>query len=359
MSLIAVHQAVDTLAPGSAVSNCVLSIQDILCEAGYLANVHALNVQPGIDVENQSLFWRRPTKKLWLYHFSVGSSLTRRIQRRAQREDVVLWYHNLTPLHYFRASDPLLAGRLAAGRQELAQLAETCQGAIADSAFNARELEALGYKRIRVVPPLFFDSRYEIPPTPSILGRFAEVGPVWLFVGRLVPNKAQTEIITAFHAFKRLHPTAQLVLVGSAGASVTYFRWLRNQIAFLGLSPAVHLVGHVSQADLNAYYRIADCFVSMSEHEGFGIPLVESLYFDLPVLAYDAAAVGETLGDAGILIRTRDPFLVAELAHLLVTDAAFRNAIQTQQRRRLHDFDLDAVTRRLLESVRGFLGEAS
>ena len=351
-------QVVDTLAPGSAVSNCLLATQDILHSHNYEASVRARISLGGMNQRKRSPRIARRGKRLVVYHFSVGSAMTRWIERRSQREDVVLWYHNLTPAHYFAATNPFLAGRLVAGRHELRRLASVCRGALADSEFNAGELRSLGYTDVQVVHPVFLNGRYEIPPTPSVMAQHTEGGGTWLFVGRLVPNKRQDEIIVAFHAFRQLVPEARLFLVGTGGSSVTYRRWLENQIAYLGLGSSVHLVGHVSQADVNAYYQIADCFVSMSEHEGFGVPLVESMHFGVPVIAYAAAAVSETMSGAGILIRERHPFLVAEIAYLLREDATLRQAVLASQGRRLAEFSLEANSRRLLDAIAWFERQA-
>jgi len=250
---------------------------------------------------------------------------------------------------------PLLAARLATGREEVRRLAPLCRGAIVCSEFSATELRGYGYREVQVVPPVFLDDRYREPPTPTLLSRYQDGRPNWLFVGRLAPNKGQDALITAFQAYKRLSPSARLFLVGAEEGSKTYRRWLENQIALLGLQEDVHLVGRVSQADLNAYYRLASCFVSMSEHEGFGVPLVESFYFDVPVIAYDAAAVSETLGGTGILLKERNPFLVAELAYLLEHDPSLREAILAAQRERLADFAYEKVAARLLAAVKRFV----
>jgi glycosyltransferase involved in cell wall biosynthesis len=85
----------------------------------------------------------------------------------------------------------------------------------------------------------------------------------------------------------------------------------------------------------------------MSEHEGFCVPLVEAMYHDVPIIAYAAAAVPDTLGDAGLLLNTKDFPVIAECAALLTTDDAFRERILARQRRRLDEFRPQAVAGRL------------
>jgi L-malate glycosyltransferase len=351
-----VCQVIDTLAPGWAVSNCLLSAQEVLAEAGYRATVRARVKLGALNGGPRCRRFRRD--RLLLYHFSVGSSMSSWVEQRARREPVVLWYHNLTPAHYFGATDPFMAGRLVAGREELARLAPICHGALADSEYNAAEMRELGYENVQVVPPIFFDGRYDLPPTPGIMDKARPDGATWLYVGRLVPNKRQDEVIAAFEAYRRLDPGAQLFLVGTEGTAVAYRRWLENQIAYLGLQDAVHLVGHVSQNDVNAYYRIADLYVSMSEHEGFGVPLIECMYFDVPFIAYAASAVTETAGEAGILMTEQHPYLVAEMAALLRADDELRQAVLRRQRRELARFSLAETGKRLLDAIAWFEGPA-
>jgi hypothetical protein len=80
----------------------------------------------------------------------------------------------------------------------------------------------------------------------------------------------------------------------------------------------VHLVGHVSNEELTAYYEVADIFVSASEHEGFCVPLIESFHMGVPVLAYAATAVPATMDGAGILYTNKDPIHLAALINAVV-----------------------------------------
>jgi glycosyltransferase involved in cell wall biosynthesis len=74
----------------------------------------------------------------------------------------------------------------------------------------------------------------------------------------------------------------------------------------------VVFTGQVDDDELYAYYRLADVFLCLSEHEGFGVPLQEAMLFGLPVIAYDAGAVRETLRGGGLLLQDKTPELVAE-----------------------------------------------
>jgi glycosyltransferase involved in cell wall biosynthesis len=276
-----------------------------------------------------------------LYHFGLGSELTDFITKRG-RVRLVLIYHNLTPSHYFKFEDPLLAQSLQLGKEQLAQLKGFVDLAIADSNYSAQELSVIGYANLAVVPPVYLDDKYEIPPDKATLERFADGKKNLLFVSRIAPNKKQEDIIKLFHWYKQINPASRLLLVGPLGVTKVYYRWLLDLVDYLGLSN-VHFTDRVSQEELNAYYRLADVFVSMSEHEGFGMFLVESMYFDVPVVAYKSTAVPETLGQAGVLVREKDFPVIAEVIHLLISDRDFREAILETQRQRLQDFKKEKV----------------
>jgi glycosyltransferase involved in cell wall biosynthesis len=104
-----------------------------------------------------------------------------------------------------------------------------------------------------------------------------------------------------------------------------------------------------------ALYRASDVFLSLSEHEGFGLPFIESLVFDLPVVAYKCTAVPHTLGNAGILIDTNDRVdLIGELIQAVVTDEDLRQHLirgQGQQLKEYKEMNLEAILMRLIKGL--------
>jgi len=127
-------------------------------------------------------------------------------------------------------------------------------------------------------------------------------------------------VIRFFHAYKTFfNPRSRLLLVGSHAGFERYVAMLHGLIARLDARD-VHLVGHVSNEELAAYYDIADIFVSASEHEGFCVPLIESFHMGVPVLSYAATAVPATMDGAGVLYTNKDPLHVAALINAVVDD---------------------------------------
>jgi len=144
--------------------------------------------------------------------------------------------------------------------------------------------------------------------------------------------------------------------VGSATGQGPYRRALEELARELQVADRVVFAGHVDDAELAAYYSVADLFVCLSEHEGFGVPLIEAMHFGIPVLAYDAAAVAETLGGAGVLLRDKNPELVAELIHTLVRDEPLRRRVLNGQARRVRELRSTDYGALLLERLEPVIG---
>jgi glycosyltransferase involved in cell wall biosynthesis len=215
------------------------------------------------------------------------------------------------------------------------------------SDYNRRELESAGFARTAVVPLLIDWRAYDVAPDPAVLSLLSAVRTKLLFVGRISPHKRQDDLIRLIAYYRAcIDPEAQLVLVGSYRDQPQYHGRLRALAEELGVSNAVTFAGSVSLPALVAYYRSATAFVSLSEHEGFGVPLLEAMRFDLPVIAYDAGAVAETLGEAGLRVKTRELPEIAELVGLVAERPDLRKTLTAAGRARLADFSTATVEAR-------------
>jgi len=267
---------------------------------------------------------------------------------------LIVDYHNITPASFFEPWEARVASELADGRRQLATLAPRASLGLADSGFNQAELDALGFGPTRVAPVLVDIGALDRPPdrrTHDRLRREAGRGASWLFVGRLAPNKAQHDVIKAFAAYRRVFdPAARLRLVGAA-SSARYRRALEQFVRGLGLGGAVELCGSVTPAQLVAHYRAADVFVCLSDHEGFCVPLLEAMLHRLPIVAFGATAVPETLGGAGLCLPDKDPMTVAHAVHRVVSDDQVRATMVALGTQRLADFDLPVTTKLFAAAV--------
>ncbi len=333
----ALHQFIIGAAPGDAITGQALLIRRWLREAGFHSEVFAESIHPQLAGQVRPYREYRPPGPgaPVILHHSIGSDLVDDLLAGGVR--FVLIYHNITPPEFFEPFDPGLAGRLRRGRQQLERLRDRTVVALADSAFNEAELRRAGYGRTGVLPIVLDPAEYALESNPNLVRCLGEGGPVLLFVGRLVPNKRQEDLIKLMYYYVRIEPTARLLLVGDPWLPA-YGEWLRDLAAELGLEKSVLFLGHLSQRDLVTCYRLADVYVSMSEHEGFGKPLIESMYLGVPVVAYAAGAVPETLGGAGILFRYKHFEALAELVDLVVRDGDLRRRLVARQRERVKAF---------------------
>jgi glycosyltransferase involved in cell wall biosynthesis len=266
----------------------------------------------------------------------------------------VIIYHNITPPRFFKGINQRTANDLSRGIEQVHRLAGAADINIAVSRFNASELTAARYHDVRVLP-LFIDTAAPRGPSdPSMLSRLQDGRRNILFVGRCVPNKRIEDILATFRFFQQhLEPDARLVLAGSPTGAEAYEVMLRHQARAL---PAgrVFFAGALSLPELNACYASADVFLCMSEHEGFCMPLIEAMVHRVPIMAFAAAAVPETLDGSGILFDRKDETAIAEMMLRVVKDREFRNAIllgQDQRLARLTDRHLDAELRELLAPI--------
>jgi len=178
-----------------------------------------------------------------------------------------------------------------------------------------------------------------MPADASLMQQLQDGKTNLLFVGRVAPNKCQEHLLEAFAYYLTMDREARLILVGWGDISDPYYRHIVNRIQQLNLKNYVLISGQVNDAQLLAFYRTAHLFWSMSEHEGFGVPFVEAMWFDVPVLAYKSSAVPETLGEAGLMFTRKDDLIqVAALAKILVKDNLLRSKVINMQRKRRNHF---------------------
>jgi glycosyltransferase involved in cell wall biosynthesis len=341
-----VHQFVPTLEPG-AVGAHTLVVRDTLRNAGHDSEIFTSEVDPAwADRGAHLLRDARARADVVVYQMAIGSVVADAVL--ARDEPIVVNHHNLTPMRYITGWQPVAAHGVVWGRGQLRELATRARLGIADSTYNENDLMEAGFTRTTVVPILLDLTTLDVEPA---LAPARTNAATWLFVGRLAPNKAQHDIVKAFAAYRRFHDAgARLTLVGG-GREDGYARTLQRFIHALGLDDAVTLTGNVSPAELAARYRAADVFVVCSEHEGFCVPLLEAMHYGVPIVAYAATAVPETLGEAGLLLDVKDPCTVAAAVDHLLRDSTLRHQLTEAGARRVREFDLSRTGPAFVEAV--------
>lgn len=353
-----IHQVLVSASRGDAITNAAFQVRELLRRIGP-SEIYARYFDAAFDGDVLPLKdygahgSGAPEADIICFHASIGEpEVVSFILDRPER--LVVVYHNISPPEFFRDYDPAFAGLLDAGRRELAQLAPRAQLALADSAYNAAELRALGFREVRVSPLILdIDRLTDANPDPDKSHHLATMveGPMIVFVGQLLPHKRPDLLLKAFHVLVTyLVPDAHLALVG-AGRLPAYRRMLEQFVRELNLGTA-WITGALTDDELAAFYRRADLFVTASEHEGFCVPLVEAMAFDVPIVARRFAAVPETLGDAGVVIPPDDdPVLLAEAMGAVLTDEPLREQLIANGRRRMQDFAPDTARASLLSQL--------
>lgn len=277
--------------------------------------------------------------ELIIYHLGIGSPLVDLFLAEPSKRAVL--YHNITPPRFFEGWDPPVVEAVRRGYADLERCAAVATLGIGVSEYNRDALRRAGFAKTELLPIPVEPPALTQPMQTPLAQQLAERrkgGRIWLFVGRFVPNKCQADVVRAFAAYRRaVDPQATLLLVGSrfTGSYQDAVMELAGQI---GVGDAVIAPGAVSEGDLASCYQAADVFVCLSEHEGFCVPLVEAMHHQLPVVAYAAGAVPETLGGAGVLLSEKDPVLVAAATHLVMESQPLRSELVTRGKSRAGEF---------------------
>ena len=352
-----VHQLLAALSYGDAVSNDALALQAFLREAGFESEVFAEQAHPRMTRKCRPLFEYEAVSgpnTVCLYHFSIGSAASRFIFHAPDR--LVIRYHNITPGRFFAPFMPHLARQVEEGRAQLGAFASRTELGLAVSEFNRRELEAAGFSRTAVFPIFPRLQPQSAPRRPALRGLYRDGRTNLLFVGRVICNKKIEDLLRAFAVYQRhLDRKSRLLVVGDTRGYEAYSLPLERLARDLRLSEVV-FTGQVEDEELPELYQVADAFVSLSEHEGFCVPLLEAMAFGVPVLAYDAGATAETLRGGSVLLKDKRPEVVAEAIHAVVKDQALREAVLATQQRTLRLAREACVGTRLLESLAPVLG---
>lgn len=348
MRLRSVHQFHPTVAYGDAIGGDIFELQRLFWRRGVASEVFAAEARPPIGpfVRPWHDLRAEPSDRAALFvHVSMGNDTLSEVARLPHRRAVV--YHNITPAHFFEGISDQLVAHSRLGREQLRELAGACELGIADSEFNRKELEEAGYARMAVVPILTDPAALDVEPDPATVAELADERTDILVAGQILPQKGILDVVEGFARYREADPTARLHLVGTTAMSGPYLERVRERIAALGIDDAVRLTGSVPIETYAAYFRGATVLLTLSDHEGFCVPLLEAMRSGLPIVAHAAGATGETLGDAGILLERKAPDDVAAALERAVRDRELRADLVERGRRRVADFEAPRVAERL------------
>jgi glycosyltransferase involved in cell wall biosynthesis len=354
---VRIDQVLPSLASRDAIGVHSLNLTAALRAAGIDSDIYYGSCTPDVGHLGRPVtqLGRAERNRWLLYHASIGGPVYDAVAMRS--EPKLVNYHNITPAHLLEGWAPQVTYEVSLGRAQLERLAPESRFAVADSAYNESELIHAGYKSTAVVPLLIDMTSTGREPDPATAARLARAkeagGADFLYVGKISPHKAPHDLVKMLAVYRRLYdPQARLHLIGGP-LGERYGPALESFIARLDLADAVHLVGSVDPAGLEAYFRAADAYLSASEHEGFCVPVVEAMGHGVPVVAYGVTAIPETVGDAGLLLDTKEPLRFAAAVARVLEDAELRAHLAAAARRRVAHFDLATSTERFVGLLAG------
>lgn len=342
-------QLLPTFSFGDAVGNHAQALRAIFRGGGFRSEIFAQMRHPRVQAlsrDYHDCLALDDPQNVTFFHFSIGSALSDFFRRLRSRK--VLIYHNITPSEYLRGINRRAEFECRRGRRELKDFAGRVDLALADSEYNRGELKDMGFDRAEVLPIIVNFAAYDEPPSRDLLRQYDDGWKNVLHVGRFAPNKKIEDVIKGFAVYKRIHPRSRLFLVGTDVGFENYTAALRGLVERLGVDDVL-FPGHVDLRELCTYYRLADLYLHMSEHEGFCVPLLEAMHFGVPIVAFRAAAVPHTLGSGGILIGEKRFDEIGELINLVLSDEGLRLGLVESGRRRLQDFAPPKIERSLWE----------
>lgn len=345
-----VNQWVPAAHKGDAIGDSARRVRALLRGMGHQSDIYAMTIDD--DLRGDVIDWQdagATRGDLTIFHFALVSPMTAAFAKLTSGR--VLQYHNVTPAHFFAGYDANIFRLAMLGREDLKSLVGHTDIALGDSEYNRQELEDLGFSNTGVFPIAVDTERItKAPRRPALEEVLNEDGWLnFLFVGRIVPNKKIEDHIKLAEHYKRyVDERYRFVFVGKTDATPRYYMAIRELLERYRMPQGRFIfTGPVPDEDLATYYRTASVYISLSEHEGFCVPLLEAMAADVPVLAYSSTAVPDTLGGAGVQFVPKDLEYAAELLGELAYNDSLRKQVIAGQRARLADFGDDRIRKEL------------
>jgi len=292
------------------------------------------------------------SKSLVIFHFATPSFISVKVSLLDCPK--VILYHNLTPPVFFEKYNSEITNTVSNGIRQIINMAPYFHYAWGVSEYNCLQLKDAGYVRTSVANPPFNFSRFTAIHPSKEIKKKAGIKNI-LFVGRIAPNKRHEDIIKAFYYYHKINPNSELTIVGS----YNHFQNYKNELDQLlsDLKIPVNITGMIPIDKLTAYYQNSDLFLCMSEHEGFCIPLIEAMYFGIPVLAFDSSAITETVENAGIIFKQKHFPSVAHLMDEILNNTVLQKKMEIAGKERALYYSKENVSKRLIKLIEDYAVE--
>lgn len=335
-------QLVNGYSKGDGVGNVITAIDSLLKQQGYSTEIYnqTLNYK---DLNNKDFM----EDNILLYHVALSVDPLVPYLRCKK----ILVFHNITdPDLLIGSGFQQMKNWCSAGLYDVGRISEYFQGAIVFSNYSKNTLVEMGWnaEKIYEIPIMVRFENLAREYSKKVMEEYVDGYTNIIFTGRVFPNKKQEDIIYTFSEYhEHFNKQSRLFIVGSVGNN-NYFNALKGLVNKLKLENSVIFTGRVPFDEYLAYYHLADVFLCMSAHEGFCIPLVEALYFHVPVIAINSTAIPDTLNGCGVIMDSRDPEKVAVEINKVVRDRDYRNQIIAGESFRLAELQSEVVSKQYL-----------
>jgi glycosyltransferase involved in cell wall biosynthesis len=333
-SVAAIHQFHASVGYGDAVTNYMITLQKIFQEEGFKSDL--FSISPPRRFFHAFRDWKKikiSENDILIIHHSCGNVDLENILKLKCRKFAL--FQNITPLKYFVGTPQYEIVKL--GFDQIKVLGKSVETWLSTSEVNSAVLRQYGQNKIKRIPMVVpFVDQVKASTSKPIKDNKKTI----LFVGRVVPNKCQEELILTLRHYLNNFPSenVQLVIVGNKSVYQQYSQYCNYLITNLGLKNHIKMLGTVSESELRSWYNKADIFLCLSEHEGFGVPLVEAMVHQVPIVAYAEPGVKETLRDAGVLVDHKSPDLIVRWIRHLMHHKGDRAHLLKSQKKRIQDF---------------------
>ena len=348
-----IHQFLTSYSYGDAIGNEALEIRNFLRSRGHQSEIFALFYHPKYadQIINYLEYDRYSNAdNIIIFHFSIGSPVTKKFLRSPDKKVII--YHNITPYEFFLDYHRVLAKDCYKGRVELKNLVGKVDLALGDSAYNEKELKEVGFLNTGVLPLVMNFEKFEKETVPILKELFDDGKTNILFVGRIIPNKMVEDVIKTFYLYQQhFNANSRLFIVGEYRGFERYHSAIQNLVTQLKVKN-VHFTGHIPDDELISYFKLSHLYLHMSEHEGFCAPVPESFYLNIPVVAFNAGALEETMNNGGILVNKKDLLRVAALIDNILTDSLLKEKILRSQQKALEKYYKNKTGKILLEYIK-------
>lgn len=352
MNIKKIHQFSPTVQLGDGISNGMFFFQKILKSLGFQSEIYVENIKDNLKhiVKSYKSFDLEDEEQIIFIHYSIYYDFEPWIDKIKAKKHII--YHNITPPEFFK-NNPFLYEMCKKGIELLPQIASKFEGSIGDSKLNSDELEAHNFKNVYTIPLLVDVQKVRSFSFNHKL--FDELNDDFniIFVGRVARNKAQHDLIKIADIYRYINPNFKMYIIGGA-TDTEYYEELKYSIEENQLQNYVKLTGKVSNEDLYAYYKSANIFLCMSEHEGFGMPLIEAMLFNLPVLAYNSSNIANTLNEGGVLFEEKSHKHIAATIELIRNNPKLKDEIIQTQLKAIQPYEYNTIIKQVVDYLKLF-----